>query len=184
MAFGSHKSRLIAAVRGEAHKPRLNLSSNDWLTLVTWVDANGPYHSDFINKRLPVPPYNLASDNALRNTIRDVNTRRCAACHKSDAVARLDWIDLEVPAKSRFLVAPLAASAGGLGKCKGDNAPAIYTNAADPDYAAVLNVVTAAVKRAWDAPRRDLRSFKDPVPAPRLAPLANKIESVSRESEL
>ncbi len=182
MAFGSHKSRLIAAVRGEAHKPRLNLSSNDWLTLVTWVDVNGPYHGDFINKRLPVPPYELALDTALQNTIQAVHTRRCAACHKPDEVTRLDWIDLQAPNQSRFLAAPLAASAGGLGKCKGGNAPAVYVNAADPDYAAVLNVVTAAVKKAWDAPRRDLRSFNDPVPAPRLAPLANPDKKVRNES--
>ena len=97
-------------------------------------------------------------------------------------MTRLDRIDIEAPVKSRVLVAPLAASAGGLGKCQGGNEPAVYTDATDPDYAAVLNVVTAAVKRAWDAPRRDLRSFKDPVPAPRLAPLANEVKSVRKES--
>lgn len=51
--FGSHKSKLIAAIRKgnkiEGHK-KLNLSDDEWLRLVTWVDLNAPYHSKLINK--------------------------------------------------------------------------------------------------------------------------------------
>jgi hypothetical protein len=164
MMFGSHKSRLIAAIRGKDHKLRISLPRNDWLTLVTWVDANGPYNDGFLNKRLPVMPYDLA-DNGLLSAIQAVHTRRCAVCHKADEVTRLDWIDLHAPEKSRFLIAPLAKESGGLGKCGGKSS--VYGSTMDADYRAVLALLEPAVKKAWTAPRRDLASLNDAIPAPR-----------------
>ena len=72
LAFGSHKSKLIAVMRDDAHRSRVDLGRNDWLALVTWIDLNGPYHDGFINKRPKEPPYDLPADAKLAATIAEV----------------------------------------------------------------------------------------------------------------
>ncbi len=150
LEFGSHKSRIIEVLQ-TTHQTRVKLSEEDRLRLVTWIDANGPYDSEFINKRPEVPPYNLAADAGLKQAIEEVHRRRCAQCHDPAQVSRLDWIDLRRPAASRFLSAPLAQAAGGAGKCG-----AVYAHANDADYRALLGKVSAAVREAWAKPRRDV----------------------------
>ncbi len=50
--FGSHKSPLVRALLDDAlHRKEVQLSSQEWVSLVTWVDANAPYHDAFVNKR-------------------------------------------------------------------------------------------------------------------------------------
>ena len=80
---------------------------------------------------------------------------RCGGCHKASEVTRLEWIHLRQPQRSLFLTAPLAREAGGSGKCQ----KAIYADATDPDYQAVLNLVQSAVQKATAFPRRDVRSL-------------------------
>lgn len=41
--FGSPQSQLILSLRAPEHKKRVTLERDEWLTLVTWVDANAPY---------------------------------------------------------------------------------------------------------------------------------------------
>jgi hypothetical protein len=60
--FGSHQSRLILTLlHGDAHRKEVALSKDEWETLVTWVDANAPYHSTYFQyfdgdgKLLPRP---------------------------------------------------------------------------------------------------------------------------------
>jgi len=155
LAFGSHKSKLIRVLRGTAHSKRVKLSSDDWLRLVTWIDGNAPYHDGFINKRPKTKPYDLAADRELAQNIAAVHTKRCGACHKATEVSRADWISLREPRRSLFLTAPLAKQAGGTGRCK----DTIYKDENDPDYRTVLRVVEAAVRRAWERPRRDVRAL-------------------------
>lgn len=50
--FGSHQSRLVRVLLDDAlHRQEVKLSREEWIALVTWVDANGPYHDRFFNKR-------------------------------------------------------------------------------------------------------------------------------------
>ncbi len=50
--FGSHKSLLITTLLNDPkHRQRVTLSPEEWEALVTWVDANAPYHDAFFNKR-------------------------------------------------------------------------------------------------------------------------------------
>jgi mono/diheme cytochrome c family protein len=161
LAFGSHRSRLVEVLRKEPHIKRAPLDAEEWERLVTWIDANAPYHDAFIDKRPAEPPYDLAADADLARRIAAVHARRCAGCHAAEAVSRLDWVDLRDPGRSRFLAAPLAKEAGGAGACK----EVIYKDAADPDYRAVREAVEAAVRRAWARPRRDLRAVAPEVRA-------------------
>ncbi|MCU0963197.1 MAG: discoidin domain-containing protein, partial [Pirellulaceae bacterium] len=159
LAFGSHRSRLIAALRDGPCRDRVRLEPDEWLRLVTWVDANAPYHSHFINTRAPQPAYDLPADKELVRAIAAVHERRCAPCHAALDVTRTDWIDLEHPERSLFLSAPLATAPGGA-RC--EQPP--YADARDTDYVQVKGLVEAAVQKAWSHPRRDLRGLLSHTP--------------------
>ncbi len=155
LEFGSHKSRLVEVLRSGVCSSRAKLTDEDWLRLVTWIDANAPYHDGFINKRQEHPPYDLPGDAELAGAIAAVHARRCADCHSSEEVSRIDWIDINAPEESRFLTAPLAKDAKGAGRC----AVPAYKDRNDPDYRAVLQLVETAVGRAWEYPRRDVEGL-------------------------
>ena len=154
LEFGSHRSRLISTLRDGPCAKRVTLSPDDWLRLVTWVDANAPYHSHFINTRPEVPPYDLPADTELIGQINDVHARRCTPCHTAQEVTRADWIDLRQPEHSLFLAASLATMTTGR-KC----AKPQYAGTHDEDYQALLKLVEDALQKAWSAPRRDLRGL-------------------------
>jgi len=157
MAYGAHKSKLIAALSNDNHSNAVSLSDEERLRLCMWIDANAPYHDRFINKRAATAAYDLPADKALHQQLLQVHARRCAACHTPEDVTRLDWINLSRPERSLFLDAPLAKSAGGAQAC--DQAP--YAGADDPDYRHVFELVRAAAAKAWEYPRRDLRALKE-----------------------
>lgn len=47
--FGSTRSKLAKVLLKGHHKVKLD--ADEWLRLVTWIDANAPYHDRFIDKR-------------------------------------------------------------------------------------------------------------------------------------
>lgn len=52
--FGSYNSPLVRVLLDDdLHRREVRLSPDEWLTLVTWVDANAPYHDTFFNRRPP-----------------------------------------------------------------------------------------------------------------------------------
>ncbi len=157
LMFGSHKSKIIKSL-GASHHKTVKLSGDDWLRLVTWVDANAPYHGGFICKRTKTQPYDLASDRELLRKIADVHTRRCASCHEVSAVTRSDWIDLRAPSRSLFLTAPLSKESGGTAKC----GQAVYADRSDADYQMVRQAVLTAVRQTWERPRRDVATLSRP----------------------
>ena len=156
LAYGSHKSRLIACLTDATHRGAVTLSEDDRLRLVIWIDANAPYHDRFVNKRPATPAYDLPGDSALMKSLTELHARRCAACHEAKTVTRLDWINLRDASQSLFLTAPLASKAGGRGKCS----QPVYASQTDADYRAARALVEAAVVKAWAEPRRDLASVE------------------------
>jgi len=161
LAFGSHRSKLIAALREGACGKRVELNSDEWLRLVTWVDGNAPYHDNFINTRPDKPAYDLPADEQLLGAIATIHTRRCTPCHTSQDVTRADWIDLRQPERSLFLAAPVA---GDTGDRRCSKPP--YADVNDHDYRTVLKLVNDAVKKAWAKPRRDLEALLDSIEDP------------------
>jgi hypothetical protein len=122
---------------------------------VTWIDGNAPYHDRFVNKRQKRPAYSLAGDSELIQIITDVHKRRCSSCHEASEISRADWVDIYEPGQSLFLVAPLAKTAGGTQGCS----EVTYKNRQDQDHAMLLQLVRAAVGKAWANPRRDLKAL-------------------------
>ena len=52
--FGSHRSPLVLVLLNDPlHKKEVRLAADEWLALVTWVDANAPYYDTFCNRRPP-----------------------------------------------------------------------------------------------------------------------------------
>lgn len=47
--YGSHKSKLISVLREGHHD--VELSREEWIKLVTWVDANGPFYGSYFGRR-------------------------------------------------------------------------------------------------------------------------------------
>ena len=156
LAFGSARSKLVDVLRNGSCGKRVKLSKEEWLHVVTWIDANAPYHDRFINKRAANRPYDLPADGQLLQRIAAVHTRRCQSCHDPAEVTRADWIDLHGPQRSRFLAAPLAKAAGGRQQC----GQAVYRDQGDQDYRAVSDLLEAACRKAWEYPRRDLAALQ------------------------
>jgi mono/diheme cytochrome c family protein len=155
LAYGSRRSKLVAALNRKPHAEEVNLSDEDRRRLIMWIDANAPYHDRFVNKRSEISAYDLASDQALARRIASIQERRCVECHKVEAISRLDWIRLDDPPSSLFLSAPLAREAGGTLKCP----QATYATVDDPSYQQLRLWVQEAVTKAWKYPRRDLQSM-------------------------
>ncbi len=149
---GSHASRLVEVLK-TSHASRVELAAEDRERLYTWIDANAVYHDQFIIKRpADAAGYSLPGDGELWTQISAIHERRCAACHGSEQLARPEWVDLDDPARSLFVAAPLAGAATSTGKkCT----PGVYSPN-DPDYARVTELLRAAVDRARQQPRRDL----------------------------
>jgi hypothetical protein len=50
--FGSHRSDLVRVLLDDPlHRNEVTLSQREWISLVTWIDANAPYHDAFLDKR-------------------------------------------------------------------------------------------------------------------------------------
>jgi mono/diheme cytochrome c family protein len=158
LAFGSHKSKLVDVLRNGPCGTRARLGDEDWLRLVTWIDANAPYHDGFLNKRPATAPYDLAADQELAGKIAAVHAKRCGGCHQPAEISRLDWIDLDRPQESLFLTAPLSKNAAGTERCR----EVVYKSQTDPDYQSLRKLVEAVVEKAWASPRRDLKAFGRP----------------------
>jgi hypothetical protein len=142
-------------LRNGACSKRAKLSKEEWFRLVSWIDANAPYHDLFANKRPLSPPYDLWGDSQLAESLAAMHVRRCGSCHEVKDISTAEWIDVLRPERSLFLAAPLAKSAGGTQRCS----TPVYASQTDPDYQAVRKLVEAAVKKAWENPRRDLRAL-------------------------
>jgi hypothetical protein len=155
LAYGSHRSKLLTALVRPPHDREVRLSEDDRLRLTLWIDANAPYHDRFVNKRPEKPVYDLPADQILTRNLAALHHRRCVGCHQPAEVTRLDWIDLQRPERSLFLLAPLARTSGGTGKCSGT----VYRGQMDADYQEALKRTQEAVERAWSNPRRDLVSL-------------------------
>jgi cytochrome c553 len=48
--FGSTQSRVIMVIKNDRHQERVNLSQEEWRSLVTWIDLNAPYWGSFWDK--------------------------------------------------------------------------------------------------------------------------------------
>ncbi|MBI4606390.1 MAG: hypothetical protein HY721_30865, partial [Planctomycetes bacterium] len=150
--FGSGKSELVKLLK--AGHEGVKLERDEWLTLLTWIDSNGLYLGSFVSVH-DWGRWGYRPGPADMAAVRAIEDRRCGACHQGADLARPGWIDPRRPEASLYLLAPLAKSAGGWGKCR----PEVFRDASDPGYRALLE----ETRKVWDRMSRD--------PAPELKEL-------------
>ena len=123
----------------------------DFRRLVTWIDCNCPYYGTYtftrpgtIGGRELFAPHKAA--------LEDVYKRRCQSCHEGGPDAILYRLRLPDVAKSRPLLAPLAAAVGGEASCQ----PAVFTDPSDPDFQKLVGIFNQLKAEADGNPRVDM----------------------------
>jgi mono/diheme cytochrome c family protein len=135
-----------------------------------WVDANVPYYGTYEHTRPGKPGSRDAwAEDWYHKKFQPVYERRCSSCHAQYMPAGTSpadaWVNLSNPKLSRVLTAPMVKECGGLGLCLGaDKKPqAVFKNAGDPDFVAMLAAIEEGAKLLRDKPRMDMPGGK-PVP--------------------
>ncbi|NQT88193.1 PD40 domain-containing protein, partial [bacterium] len=136
--YGSKVSALTKLLAAGHHDVRLG--PEEHRRLVNWIDANAVYYDRYE----AIHPKRSIFLGAVRKSLNDVHTRRCAPCHgKSDGRRGTWWLSLNRRdvTRSRALAAPLARSAGGWGRC--DARRGVFADTRDRDYRKLLAALTA-----------------------------------------
>ncbi len=172
--YGSATSRLTKLLEAGHHG--VILSGEEWRRLFAWIDANAVYYD-----RYATPNYDNRQIFAgkVGEPLAKIYGARCASCHGDSDGRRTTWwlsINHRDVTMSRMLQAPLAAAAGGWGRCDGT----VFPSRADPDYKAMQSALRALYERLRRYPREDLASLAGtpalrqevalPSPPPRRAP--------------
>ncbi len=150
--YGSRSSPLTQLLRSGHHD--VQLTSDEWTALATWIDANGVYYDEY---RWSWPDRNVFTDQHAK-PLGDVYARRCATCHGEGDGEYGNWwmsVNRRDVRRSRALIAPLARKAGGWGRC-GEQ---VFADERDPDYQALLGTLRALRDALEERPRQDLRSI-------------------------
>ena len=156
-SWGSPASRLAELVEtghpDEDGRARVNLSWAERQPIYRWIDLNVPYygtsssnHKQQMGSRRMYPP-------ELDRVLADVSAKRCAECHES--VPRTFYTRMLKPENNRFLLAPLAESAGGTQEC----GRAVFASTDDPDYRRILQTFEPLQNLLEQRPRADMPGF-------------------------
>ncbi|MBN1344283.1 MAG: NPCBM/NEW2 domain-containing protein [Phycisphaerae bacterium] len=152
--YGSKVSPLTKLLDGGHHG--VQLDGDERLRLVTWIDTNGVYYDTYQTYHWP---NRSIFKGAEGKAMQAVYGRRCASCHgKGDGQKGTWWLSLDRrdPKRSRALMAPLAPSAGGWGRCDGG----IFADTQDSDYQTMLTALAKLHQQLQQHPRADLRSVR------------------------
>jgi len=152
--YGSKVSELTKLLQAGHHG--VELSDEDWERLATWIDANGVYYDTYESQFFD---HRHVFAGTTRQQLGAVFQRRCAGCHGSDDGQQDTWwlsLNRQDVRLSRVLAAPLSAAAGGWGRCQGT----VFADDRDPDYQAILAVLTTLRTTLDQHPREDLRSLR------------------------
>lgn len=135
--WGSPVSKLADVVIS-GHKAtngtaRINLSFAERQRILMWIDLDVPFYGTSQSRQPLLQGCRRILPERLNALLDDVGKRRCVSCHAS-GFQRGFFVRLESPALNRFLLAPLAKQADGLGLCGAGG----FATTADPDYQAIL----------------------------------------------
>ncbi|MBI4603970.1 MAG: hypothetical protein HY721_18600 [Planctomycetes bacterium] len=160
--YGSHASKLVKVLRGE-HRRHVEVPPDALRSIATWIDLNAPYYGTYQFSRRGTGGRELVQGKP-RAALEEVFARRCASCHKGE-VERARRVRVPSIERSPALRMPLAAGAGGAGRC----APAPFASTSDPDYRRMLEALEALRADLERDPREDMLAERPP-PVDPLAP--------------
>jgi len=157
--YGSHASKVVQAIlTSHRDEQRVDMPLEDFRRLVTWIDCNCPYYGTYTFTR----PGTIGGRELFarqKGALDDVYKRRCQSCHEGGPEALLYRIRLPEVEKSRALVAPLAAAAGGQESCK----PAVFADQSDPDFQKLAGIFKQLQSEAEGNPRADMLGRRPPL---------------------
>ncbi len=151
--YGSKVSPLTKILAAGHHG--VQLTEEDWQRLVTWIDCNGVYYDRYENDHYPNRRIFAGEP---QEAAQQIVARRCGHCHDSDDGQGDTWwlsLNRRDVRQSRALAAPLAAAAGGWQRCD----TIVFADQNDPDYQALLAILSAVRDRLVKHPREDLLSL-------------------------
>ena len=162
--FGSHASKMTKALLS-THKDRVELSSEEFRRIVTWIDCNASYYGTYTYAR-PNTTGGRGIFDAHKAPLDDIHKRRCQSCHAGTPDSVMYRIALPEIDKTRSLLAPLANAAGGDHSCKAkdkdDESVAVFAGKNDPDYKALAGVLAKIKAEAETTPRADMQNHRPP----------------------
>ncbi len=162
-SIGTSASPLMEKLDGDHYGAKL--SPAEKRTVHYWIESAGTFAGTYaaLGKGFLMPRQAVVP--------ADVHQRRCGSCHSSGFPTNKDdprthWLyNLDAPARSVVLLAPLEKEAGGWGLCRakaGANnkpAPPIFGNTQDADYRQILNNVTQLHRQLQGNQRYDMPGF-------------------------
>jgi mono/diheme cytochrome c family protein len=155
-AWGSPASKLsrilLSGHPGADGKPRIDITDDERRRIFAWIDLNVPYYGTSETAYPERRGCRQILPDDLGKVLADVGKRRCAECHADGKFPRKVWTRITNPQYNDFLLAPLAPSAGGNGRC----GRAVFASADDPDYQAILKTFDPVLSMLKERPRMDM----------------------------
>jgi len=152
--YGSKTSALTKLLSASHHG--VKLTEQERQRIINWIDANGVYYDRY---ETHYGSGRRIFHGATAKALQAVYARRCTKCHsKNDGRHDIWWMSLNRRdvKLSRAVMAPLARSAGGWGRC----GQTVFATANDVDYRALLAALSALRDRLAKHPREDLLSIQ------------------------
>jgi hypothetical protein len=144
MAWGSPQSKLAEVVLSghpdENGQPRIQLDDKSRRRILAWIDLNVPYYGSSETAYPENVGCRRIYPENLDRVLSDVGKRRCGQCHDKGEIPRRVWTRVTEPELNNFLLAPLA----------------VFADAADPDYQAILATFETTTAMLKQTPRMDM----------------------------
>ncbi len=159
MTTGSFVSRIVTLI--DKKHGDVDVDDESRRKVYAWIDANIPYYGTYEHTRPGTSGSRDAWANPWSKRLERRFARHCASCHGGLDMQHnrhSTWVNLTHPEHSRMLVAPLAASDGGLELCRAKDGkqPVRFADRSDPIHSAMLGYITEG-SHALDAnPRMDM----------------------------
>lgn len=157
--WGSPASKLAEILRsghpGADGKPRVAVPHEDRRRVYLWMDLNIPYYGTSSSNHKAQLGSRRMYPAQLDSVLAEVAARRCAECHQR-GTPRKFYTRVMHPEKNNFLLAPLAAAAGGTQRC----ARAVFLSTDDPDYQKILRTFEPVHALLRERPRADMEGFR------------------------
>lgn len=156
MAWGSPQSKLAEVVLSghpdNDGRPRVRLDDRNRRRILAWIDLNVPYYGSSETAYPENVGCRRIYPENLDKVLAEVAGRRCSRCHENGTIPRRVWTRVTEPELNNFLLAPLSRSAGGSQKC----GEAVFADASDPDYRAILTTFEPITRMLEHTPRMDM----------------------------
>ena len=164
------KASLLAKVIAEGHPDgqgvrRVDLADAEKARVYAWLDLNCPYYGTSDSNYLELRGCRQQLPANFTQIMKDIGQRRCSSCHENagesdtwfNALPESFYVRIDQPEQNRFLAAPLAKTAGGIGTC----GASVFASKDDPDYRRILDSFSTLQEQLEHRPRLDMMRLED-----------------------